>query len=174
MLKDKPTVFLPGIQFQTRSHRLMFSPDPCRLLQVRVTGSLIKVCLPHGTDPSIPIVQQAIRLAIDRALMQEARLMLPSRLEKLASLHGFTFARVTVKNMVSRWGSCTLKNDINLSMHMVCLPDDLIDYILIHELAHTRVRSHGPKFWSLLESVLPDARRLDKLLNKRRIVCHEI
>ncbi|MCP4580543.1 MAG: M48 family metallopeptidase [candidate division Zixibacteria bacterium] len=80
----------------------------------------------------------------------QARRLLIRRLEELANRHGFTFNRVFIRKQKTRWGSCSAQNNINLNIKLVQLPSDLIDYVILHELVHTRVKSHQPKFWAEL------------------------
>jgi len=95
-----------------------------------------------------------------------ARRQLVERLEHLARHHGFSYNRVFVRNQKTRWGSCSGKNNISLNINLVRLPPELIDYTILHELVHTRVKNHGPGFWRQLQDVLPAARRLDRQLNE--------
>mgnify|MGYP001815618939 CR=1 FL=1 len=90
---------------------------------------------------------------------------LVNRLNYLAQKHGFTYNRVFIRNQKTRWGSCSGKNNINLNINLVRLPDELMDYTILHELVHTRVKNHGQQFWAQLERLLGDARKLDRALN---------
>lgn len=81
------------------------------------------------------------------------------RLEALAAEHGFSYNRVTVRAQRTRWGSCSDQNNLSLNVKLTRLPDDLRDYVLLHELLHTRVKSHGKLFWKELEKLVPEARR---------------
>ena len=82
----------------------------------------------------------------------EAKKYLPERVEKCATQFGFFFRNVKIRNAVTRWGSCTHNNDINLSLHLMRLPDHLIDYVILHELAHTIHKNHKNNFRKMLES----------------------
>lgn len=93
----------------------------------------------------------------------EAKKILPSRLADLAEKQNFQFQRVTIRNNKRNWGSCSSKNNISLNLQMMKLPDELIDYILLHELVHTEIKNHGPKFWEKLNEVTNNrARELAK------------
>ena len=99
---------------------------------------------------------------IDR---QAARKFLVERLDYLANRYGFNYNRVFIRNQKTRWGSCSNKNNINLNMKLVRLPQELIDYTILHELVHTRVKNHGRQFWFLMDRLLGDARKIDKRLS---------
>jgi predicted metal-dependent hydrolase len=91
----------------------------------------------------------------------DARKILIKRLDELAKKHGFKYNRVSVRNQKTRWGSCSSKNNISLNAKLVKLPERLMDYIILHELVHTRVRNHGKKFYAELGRLVPDQKLLD-------------
>jgi len=95
-----------------------------------------------------------------------ARKILVERLDKLSQKCGLSYNRVFVRNQKTRWGSCSARKNINLNVNLVLLPEVLMDYAILHELAHTRELNHGPKFWSLLERFIADARELDHALSQ--------
>ncbi|MCE5249658.1 M48 family metallopeptidase [bacterium] len=96
----------------------------------------------------------------------EAARKLVRRLRELSIQHGLPFKKVTIRNQRTRWGSCSSKNSISLNMNLVKLPDDLIDYVLIHELVHTRIKNHSIDFWTEMNRHISDARLLSKRLKK--------
>ena len=97
----------------------------------------------------------------------EAHKILPSRLSELAQKHGFQFNRLTIRNNKRNWGSCSARNNISLNLQMMKLPDELIEYILLHELVHTRIKNHGPHFWQKLDEITNfRARELSKQVRK--------
>ena len=95
---------------------------------------------------------------------EDAREKLGKRLAELAQEHNFQYNRVSIRNQRTRWGSCSSKDNISLNMKLLHLPNYLIDYILLHELVHTRVKNHSKDFWNELETVVPNARTIDKQL----------
>jgi predicted metal-dependent hydrolase len=101
-------------------------------------------------------------MACERALKKEAQTALPARLRELARQHKYRYGKVRIKKLTSRWGSCSAKNDISLSYFLVQLPAEFIDYVILHELVHTKYLNHGPDFWSAFTNALPSARRLQK------------
>ena len=103
-------------------------------------------------------------------LRAQAKKELPPRLAELASLHGFEYNRLAIKNNVSNWGSCSSKKNINLNLRVVTLPPQLRDYVMLHELCHLRYLNHGPQFHALLETVCPGHRILARQLREYRLV----
>ena len=86
----------------------------------------------------------------------EAREYLPRRLAALASRYGFEYNRLAIKDNRSNWGSCSSKNNINLNLRLMLVPEHLRDYVMLHELCHLRYHDHGPAFHALLERLCAD------------------
>ena len=93
-----------------------------------------------------------------------ARKVLCRRIGELAQLHNFVYNRVSIRKQKTRWGSCSSKDNINLNMNLLHLPSELMDYVLLHELVHTKVKNHSNDFWNELETVVPNARIIDRKL----------
>jgi predicted metal-dependent hydrolase len=100
---------------------------------------------------------------LDRA---DARRRLVERLDHLAKKHNFTYKKVYVKNQKTLWGSCSAVNNINLNVNLVRLPEGLRDYVLIHELVHTRHKNHSRRFWQALNAIVGDGRGLQRQLRR--------
>lgn len=104
---------------------------------------------------------------INRAL---AKKKLIRRLNELAEKHSFTYNRVFIRNQKSRWGSCSTRNNISLNMKLVRLPDELVDYVILHELVHTRVKNHSKAFWKELESLAGNTKKMRSRLKEYALV----
>jgi predicted metal-dependent hydrolase len=113
------------------------------------------------------IEQESIELKKNKHInRKEARKFLINRLNELSGKHGFDYNKVFVRNQRTRWGSCSVKNNINLNVNLVCLPEELIDYTILHELVHIRIKNHKKEFWDELDKLVVNAKELDKKLNK--------
>jgi predicted metal-dependent hydrolase len=109
--------------------------------------------------------------AIWRILLKEGKSYLPGRVRELAGANGFKITGIKVRQMKTRWGSCTAKNSINLNSWLMMLPDHLVDYVILHELVHTIHRNHSPAFWETLDKLTPgDSKQLRKELRQNRIM----
>ena len=95
-----------------------------------------------------------------------ARRLLVERLNELARMHDFTYNKVFVKNQKTLWGSCSSANNINLNVNLVRLPDELRDYVIWHELVHTRHKNHSKAFWRALNRIVGDGKRLQRQLRQ--------
>lgn len=148
-----------------RTRRLTFVPDyETPTIKTGVRASEVVVWFnPRFADSDTP-VQRAAELASWRALKSESIKLLTPRLNELAERHQFQYLGLSFKRMKSRWGSCDHRQNIVLNIFLVQLPWECIDYVLLHELTHTRVLHHGPDFWEALERVLPGARTFKRTM----------
>lgn len=96
-----------------------------------------------------------------------ARLELPARLSELAGEHGFTVARVSIRNQGSRWGSCGRDGHICLNWRLVLMPAWVRDYVILHELVHLRRMDHSPRYWKQVAALCPDYRAARQWLRER-------
>ncbi|PTN10599.1 M48 family metallopeptidase [Mangrovibacterium marinum] len=164
-IKAGLTIFSPTSCFKTKFHELKIIPVERNRVSGVVGKGIIQINIPENHDHEQAEIQQFIRNALVQVMRHESKVYLPARTAELARLHKFDFENVFVKHVKSRWGSCSSSNNINLNIHLMRLPERLIDYVILHELAHTVEKNHGPGFWNLLEKVCPGARKLDKELN---------
>ena len=77
-----------------------------------------------------------------------------------------TLNKITIKNLVSRWGSCSTKGNLNFNCLLMLTPDYVIDYIVVHELCHLREMNHSEKFWAEVEKIMPDYQRAELWLKQ--------
>ena len=96
----------------------------------------------------------------------EAMKQLTDKVNRLAREHGFTFNRVTIRNQKTRWGSCSRNGNISLNVKLVLLPKDLVNYVILHELVHTRIHNHGKRFWEELDRYVENSRSKASRLRK--------
>ena len=99
-----------------------------------------------------------LRDAVISFYRQLATDYMPPRVAELASEHGFAYNNLRIKNQKTRWGSCSIKGNINLNLRLMMAPTDVIDYVIIHELCHLRELNHSPEFWRLVESCCSEFR----------------
>ena len=89
-----------------------------------------------------------------------------NRINELADKYGFIFNKVSIRNQKTRWGSCSIKNNISLNIQLMRLSNSLIDYVILHELVHTVVKNHSILFWNTLDIYVNDAKKTDKRLKQ--------
>lgn len=108
---------------------------------------------PENVDFKREDVQKLVRSAILRAMKKAAETYLPPLLSMWAERFGLTYRKVRITGARSRWGSCSVARTISLSCYLMLLPAKLMDYVILHELAHTKEMNHGPRFWELLDGM---------------------
>lgn len=110
---------------------------------------------------------EALHNAFYEALKVASGLYLPKRVEELSKLHNLYPKEVKVRRSSGRWGSCSSSGNISLNSHLIRLPAELCDYIILHELAHLKHPNHGPKFHTLLNQICGgNSKELRKELTK--------
>ncbi len=145
-----------------KNHRVKFVFIESGNITCRVAETSVIVRLPKTKNIADKDVQKKLRAGAVRALKQEANNLLPQKLDMLAQKHGLQYKSVNIKQLKTRWGSCSSNSDIALNCFLMQLPWELIEYVLLHELVHTRVMAHGSKFWNELAKYvadLPDKRK---------------
>lgn len=102
-------------------------------------------------DAVTKFTEQEIRQLADQALK-----IIPDRVAYYAPIIGVYAAKITIRNQVSRWGSCSSKGNLNFNCLLMLTPPDVIDYVVVHELCHRKELNHSSRFWSEVEKVLPN------------------
>lgn len=93
------------------------------------------------------------------ALMAAAKEDIPHRVAHFATLLGISVGRITIRCQRTRWGSCSTKGNVNFNCLLMLCPEDVRDYVVVHELCHRLEMNHSPRFWGLVARILPDYRQ---------------
>ena len=109
------------------------------------------------------MIQQSNQLKVDKLtndqlkkLAEDAMLYIPGRVKYFAEIICVNYGRITIRNQKTRWGSCSAKGNLNFNCLLMLVPNDVIDYVIVHELCHRLEMNHSKIFWSHVEAVLPD------------------
>lgn len=113
----------------------------------------LSIFVPQQADISDDKIQQIIKSSIRQALRFEAKRILSQKTAVYAKKHNLQFSSVKINKSQTRWGSCSRLKSINFSYYLLLLPEKLIDYVVLHELAHTVEMNHSAKFWNLLDTL---------------------
>jgi predicted metal-dependent hydrolase len=135
-------------------------------LSSRVTNTTVLIRLPEGYYPEDAAVQEYINRKLTSLARDEGERFLPARVAQLADMFGFTYKSVQIRQLKSRWGSCNSHKELVFNLNLIKLDPLHIDYVILHELTHTIHMNHGPEFWSHLESVYPDAKKIAKVVRR--------
>lgn len=126
---------------------------------IRVAGGCLELSGP-AERPAL------LRHALQRFAMREAHAALAPWLLKLSAASGLGYERIQIRRQRTRWGSCSRTGTISLNACLLFQPPDVVNYLLVHELAHTRHMNHSRRFWKLVESLEPRWRELDAALTR--------
>lgn len=151
-----------------QSHTVFFTAIDTASVKISTRDLTLQVEYPKHLAPNSSTIQDALKPYVEKALQKEARAYLPRRLRYLADAHGFSYERVRFGTQKGRWGSCSSRGTISLNVGLMMLDHELIDYVLIHELCHTKQMNHSAQFWSLVESCLPDYKLRRKTLKSKQ------
>jgi predicted metal-dependent hydrolase len=132
-----------------KSHTLIVRPTT-GAFQINRRAQQIIISLPTNKSLDDEDVMRVVRDGVIAALRLEAKSYLPKRLSFLANKYGFNYKKVRFSHASGRWGSCTSEGTISLNIALMKLPFEQIDYVIIHELAHTTHMNHSSEFWALV------------------------
>lgn len=100
------------------------------------------------------------------ALAAQAKQDLPVRVARYASLLCVSYGRITIRAQKTRWGSCSTKGNLNLNCLLMLCPEEVRDYVVVHELCHRKQLNHSPAFWREVTAILPDYAQQRKWLRR--------
>ena len=101
-------------------------------------------------------------------IRQRARKAFPDLISQLSQRSGLKFDRLSIRSQKTRWGSCSSRGNISLNDQLLFAPPDCVEYLIIHELCHTRHMNHSAAFWNLVGEHCADYRKHEKLLGRSR------
>ena len=116
------------------------------------------------TTGAIPVEQLSSRD------LDQIKEKIGSRVAYYSKIMGVTVGRITIRNQKTRWGSCSFKGNLNFNYQLYYLPEELLDYVVIHELAHRRHMNHSADFWAEVEKYCPDYKVQRKRLKEYKLV----
>mgnify|MGYP001608239326 CR=1 FL=1 len=118
------------------------------------------------------IQQKHISVLLSRLTAQKKKPYIENKVKTLNEKHfNFIFKKVFLKYNTSNWGSCSHSDNVNISTRLLFAPDDVIDYVCIHELAHLQERNHSDQFWKLVEQAMPNYQEKEKWLKENSDTC---
>ncbi|MDO5523288.1 MAG: M48 family metallopeptidase [Bacteroidia bacterium] len=136
-------------------------------VQMKLKDNELTVFLPLDFDLKTEHAQHIVKEMIKAGLRHKAKHVLPRKTMAFAQKFNLQVSNVKINKSVSRWGSCSGKKNINFSLYLLLLPEKYIDYVVLHELAHTVEMNHSEKFWKLLSGFCgEDAKKLSQEIKK--------
>lgn len=143
-----------GAEVKTKLHTLKIEESDTLKPGYKLENERITLLIPRKTDyKKIDTIVKKFLLEIYK---MECKRYLPPRVYSYAEKYGFRFTQLSFRNNISNWGSCSHDDKISLNIKLMKLPDEVIDYVILHELCHTVEKNHSASFWKLVGKVCPD------------------
>lgn len=120
-------------------------------------------------DERFKIAESAVKnaeLVFQNWYRQQAKQWIVEQVKNLAELHQLRYEKIKITSARTRWGSCSPKNTLSFSWRLMLTAPEVIEYVIIHELAHTVHHNHSKRFWNLVEKLLPNYKARRKLLRQ--------
>jgi len=182
-MADSHTIYVDGVglilfERSRRAKRVIISVKPPKGVRVAIPNRVSYKSALEFVNLKKPWIQKHLvrikqmesqRQAVSSSVIidkADAKKKLTSRFHYLAEKHSFTYNKVTIRNQKTRWGSCSHKNNISLNMKLVLLPDELVDYVILHELVHTKIQNHSNRFWGELGKYVGNGKAMASGLRK--------
>ncbi len=149
-------------QIKLNPDEILFLGEPHRFQRILNLGGK---CLINNHDKTISSGRNLlIKSEQDKWYINEAKKLLNERLSFFAAKYGFKYNRVFIRAQKTRWGSCSGKGNISLNWRLIKTPPEIVDYIVVHELAHTTNFNHTKEYWAKVASIYPDYKQAEKWL----------
>jgi predicted metal-dependent hydrolase len=165
---------------RARSLRITVHPDgrvvvtkPLRMSEVQVERFVEKHTdwierrrtsfLKRGAPIALPVPHKNSKAYTE--VRERARTLARTRLEFFNQFYDFSYTTISIRDQKTRWGSCSRRGNLSFNLRIALLPPELADYVIVHELCHTKEHNHSEKFWAQVERTLPHANVLRKKLH---------
>lgn len=118
----------------------------------------------------IPAMEkQAVEELIHNWYLEQAKAVIARRVSYYAGKMQVDYGRITIRSQKTRWGSCSAKGNLNFNWRLICFPLEILDYVVVHELAHRKQMNHSSAFWKEVEAILPDYKERRRILKSNLI-----
>ncbi|MEN6384045.1 MAG: M48 family metallopeptidase [Phycisphaerales bacterium] len=182
ILNSIPEFDIPVIYNNSRrARRLTISIKPFKPVRITFPSRVGQKKAQEFFEKNIDWVKKAVakirdiekqtpqKINLPRINRSAAKTFLAGQLKAWAQTYDFSYNKVYIRNQRTRWGSCSGTNNISLNINIVRLPKELQDYILLHELVHTRIKNHSRKFWNELDKYVPNSKSVAKKLRQHSL-----
>jgi predicted metal-dependent hydrolase len=105
---------------------------------------------------------------------KQAKKVITSEVEKWSQIMHLTYAKTRISSAKTRWGSCSFTNTISINWRLILLPEECLEYVIIHELAHITEKNHSKNFWNIVETYCPDYKTTRKTLQSHQLILHSV
>ncbi|KUO51475.1 MAG: hypothetical protein APF76_14015 [Desulfitibacter sp. BRH_c19] len=153
--------------YRGRNYMLQIENAPINKILIKAGVNVLIITIPYLLD--ISKRPEAIKEALLNWYKNQARIVFKEKLDYYSEIIGVEYASFRIKEQKTRWGSCSSKRNINLNWKVILAPNEVIDYIIVHELAHLSNMNHSTEFWELVAKYVPDYNSQKRWLKKNGI-----
>lgn len=155
---DEDIVTGSRIQYLGRKYYVELNiDDRMQVIAIDFTESKFKVTLPTRLNNQV-----ALKVTFENFIQEKAKERIEPIIKKWSKNTGLAYNQLKFMKLEKRWGSCTPTNTIIINYNAIKLPFSLIEYLVIHELVHTKIKSHSKEFWAELSKHIPNWKELDE------------
>jgi predicted metal-dependent hydrolase len=151
-----------------KKHQILVEQTKNKTLRTAITNGAIICRMPENGSIEDPAVQAKLQMTVEKALLQESQELITPLVQDLSMTHNLPYKSLSYKKLKSRWGSCDQSNNLVLNTYLVQLSWQEIEYVIVHELAHTKQHNHSKKFWSIVAECMPNYKEIRKQMKIRQ------
>lgn len=159
------------MEFETQNMRIKINLfEPKLKTEVSILGKLYKIeySKNYFLKPKAYFKDDAIivhtselqpksyQAVLKKFLLDFSKKEIKNRVENIAKTNGFEFNNIAIRDQSTRWGSCSSKKNLNFNWRLIFGPEEVLDYVIVHELCHLKEMNHSKNFWNLVASIMPD------------------
>ena len=163
-------IILKRIEQQSNSFQPITFEKPEK---ISLLGKIYDIVLTNTSrvkllENRIEVPQSNPKEKLIKFLKNYTRKYVTERALLISNLFNLEFSRITISSAKTCWGSCSQNNTLHFTYKLIMCPEDVIDYIVLHELCHTKIKNHSQKFWNLVETCNPNYKTQERWLKKNR------
>jgi len=167
-LKPKEIIYKQGeyINTEKKNYVLNFIKKDIKNITGKIVHNNLIINLPKNIKTiNTSINKIKISKLIGKLIASDQKTYIENKISKINNrFFNEKINLITIKNMRTRWGSCSSKKNINLSTKLLLVPEYCLDYVIVHEIAHLKQPNHSKKFWIIVENIIPEYKKINKHL----------
>jgi predicted metal-dependent hydrolase len=162
---QKVTTFSKNSKLSYKGKEYTIKIIPQSKEKIKLVGGMIEFHIPQKRHTT-----SQIKSMYDSWMFSKAEIILPKIVQQISNQTKINYSKINIKSLKDRWGSATPTGDINLNSHILKAPKKVMEYVILHELCHIKIKEHSHRFWNLLSKYMPEYERHTKWLDNHGIL----